>query len=63
MESTAPMTATLTKVLHAYDGLVIQETMRFANVSSAARFRRDMLNKRVGRPCAGSAYTIIAVEW
>jgi hypothetical protein len=63
MENTAPMTATLTKVLHAYGNLEVQETMRFANMSSAARFRRDMLNKRVGRPCAGSAYTIIAVEW
>lgn len=63
MENTAPMTATLTKVLHAYGNLEVQETMRFANVSSAARFRRDMLNKCVGRPYAGSAYTIIAVEW
>lgn len=57
------ITATLTKVLHAYGDLEIKETMRFANVSSAASFRRDMLNKRVGKPCAGSAYTITAVEW
>jgi len=57
------ITATLTKVLHAYDDLEIQETMRFANASSASHYRRDMLNKRIGKPCCGSAYTVTAVEF
>jgi hypothetical protein len=57
------ITATLTKVLHAYGDLEIQETMRFANASSASRYRSDMLNKRIGKPCCGSAYTVTAVEF
>lgn len=64
MESTAlapviaPVTATLTKVLHRYNNLVVQESMRFANLASAEAFRKDMVGKRISRPIAGSPYTI-----
>ena len=57
------ITATLTKVLHAYGDLEIQETMRFANVESATRYALDMLHKRVNKPCCGTAYTVTAVEF
>jgi isopentenyl diphosphate isomerase/L-lactate dehydrogenase-like FMN-dependent dehydrogenase len=57
------ITATLTKVLHAYGDLEIQETMRFPDTKHAMEFSLTMLGKRVSRPVAGSAYTITAVEF
>jgi hypothetical protein len=57
------VTATLTKVLHCYGGLEIQESMRFANLASAKAFKRDVLNRRVSNPMAGSPYTITAVSF
>jgi hypothetical protein len=54
--------ATLVKKLHAY-GITVTETMRFANVASAERFRKDMLGKKVERPVAGSPYTVIAFDY
>lgn len=56
------ITATLTKVLHAYGDLKIQETMRFANVESATGYALDMLHKRVKSYC-GTDYTVTAVEF
>lgn len=60
MESTARsmVTANLTKVLHSYGDLEVQETMRFANQRSAEAFHADMLNKRV-KGLSGTSYTII----
>lgn len=65
MESQAlvPVTATLTKVLHRYGNLEVQETMRFANRALAEDYRKEMLGKHVSRPVAGSAYTVVAVSF
>ena len=57
------VTAILTKVLHFYNDLEIQETMRFATRKSAECFRNDMVNRKVANPVAGSAYTITAVSF
>lgn len=58
-----PVTVTLTKVLHNYGNLEVQETMRFANRALAEDYRMEMLGKRVSRPVAGSAYTVTAVSF
>ena len=65
MESKAlvPVTATLTKVLHRYGDLEVQETMRFANRSAAISFQRSMVNVRISNPACGSPYTIIDVSF
>lgn len=55
--------ATLTKVLHRYGDLEIQETMRFPNRESAEYFRNDMVNRKIANPVAGSAYTVTAVSF
>ena len=56
------VTATLTKVLHRYGDIRVQETMRFANRESAEGFRTDMLNKRV-EGFSGTPYTITAITF
>jgi hypothetical protein len=56
------VTATLTKVLHRYGDVEVQETMRFADRNSAEDFRLDMLNVRV-KGFTGSPYTITAVTF
>jgi hypothetical protein len=56
------ITATLTKVLHRYGDIQVQETMRFANRAAAESFRTDMLNKRV-KGFSGTSYTITAVTF
>ena len=53
------ITATLTKVLHRYGDIQVQETMRFANRAAAENFRNDMLNERV-KGSFGTPYTITA---
>lgn len=55
--------ATLTKVLHRYSDLEIQETMRFPNRESAEGFRNDMVNRKIANPVAGSPYTVTAVSF
>ena len=57
------LTAKLTKVLHAYGDLVIQETMRFPDVQHAKSFAEAMIGNRVAHPVAGSAYTITAINF
>lgn len=56
------VTATLTKVLHRYEDVEVQETMRFANRSAAESYRADMLNVRV-KGFTGTPYTITAVTF
>lgn len=55
--------ATLTKVLHRYGDLEVQETMRFPNQEAATVYRNSMVGRRVSRPVAGSAYTVTAVSF
>lgn len=57
-----PVTATLTKVLHAYGDLEIQETMRFVDAEYAAHYRDTMVGKRI-RAYGGSGYTVTSVTF
>lgn len=55
--------ATLTKVLHHYGNLEVQETMRFANRALAEEYRKGMLGKYVRRSVFGPAYTVTDVSF
>lgn len=58
----APVTATLTKVLHGYHDLEILETMRFVDSTHAAEYLNIMLGKRI-RAYGGTDYTVTAVTF